>query len=80
MLKVRIILRNRFVKLPADRDATQLFNQAVEIGVAVVAGQSFFVDGSGNNTFRLSYSNASMSDIEIGITKLGRILKEGMNK
>lgn len=67
-----------FVHLPRDRDAGELFHRAVKKNVAFVTGQPFFVDGSGRNTFRLSYSQAGIEDIEAAISTLGTLMKELM--
>jgi len=64
-----------FVHLPPDWDAGELLRQAVEKNVAFVTGAPFFVDGSGKNTFRLSYSQASQADIEAAVAELGRLIK-----
>ena len=64
-----------FVHLPVDIDAADLFRQAVEKNVAFVTGQPFFVDGSGHNTLRLSYAQASHQDIEYAIRKIGNLIK-----
>ena len=64
-----------FVKLPADMDAADLFHQAVAKNVAFVTGQPFFVDGSGHNTLRLSYAQASHQDMEYAIRKIGSLIK-----
>ena len=72
-----------FVHLPGDMDAEKLFHSAVDQNVAFVTGSPFFVDGSGRNTFRLSYSQASREDMEIAIRTLGNLIKEqlaGKNK
>ena len=64
-----------FVQLPVDMDAADLFRQAVDKNVAFVTGQPFFVDGSGHNTLRLSYAQASHQDIEYAIRKIGNLIK-----
>jgi 2-aminoadipate transaminase len=64
-----------FVQLPVDMDAADLFRQAVDKNVAFVTGQPFFVDGSGHNTLRLSYAQASQQDIEYAIRKIGNLIK-----
>ena len=64
-----------FVQLPGDMDAADLFQQAVDKNVAFVTGQSFFVDGSGQNTLRLSYAQAGHQDIEFAIRKIGNLIK-----
>ena len=67
-----------FVKLPKNMDAGELFRRAVEKNVAFVTGQPFFVDGSGHNTFRLSYSQVGEADIEAAIRVIGNLIKDGL--
>jgi len=67
-----------FVKLPKNMDAADLFQRAVEKNVAFVTGQPFFVDGSGHNTFRLSYSQAGDEDMEAAIRIIGNLIKDGL--
>ena len=55
--------------------ASQLMNVVKEKKVAYVAGNAFYADGSGKNTFRLNYSNASFEQIERGIKGLGDFIK-----
>ncbi len=72
-----------FVHLPGDMDAEALFHRAVARNVAFVVGSPFFVDSSGRNTLRLSYSQAGHGDMEIAIRALGDLIKEqlaGKNK
>jgi 2-aminoadipate transaminase len=63
-----------WVELPSYVDAVAMFPQAVERNVAYVIGTPFFADGSGHNTLRLNYSNASGEQIEKGIKSLGELL------
>ena len=65
-----------FVRLPEDWDAADLLQEAVDRDVAFVTGQPFFVDGSGRNTLRLSFSQASREDIQAAITELGSLLTD----
>jgi len=60
--------------LPQNCDAMELFNLAIEDKVAFVPGRPFFVDGRGEDTFRLNFSNASPEKIEEGIARLGRCM------
>jgi 2-aminoadipate transaminase len=46
--------------------------------VAFVTGQPFFVDGSGQNTFRLSYSQADTEDIETAVREIGSLIKKSL--
>jgi 2-aminoadipate transaminase len=67
-----------FVKLPINMDADELFQRAVDRNVAFVTGQPFFVDGSGHNTFRLSYSQVGEEDMEAAIREIGNLIKDSL--
>jgi 2-aminoadipate transaminase len=67
-----------FVKLPKHMNANELFQRAVDKDVAFVTGQPFFVDGSGQNTFRLSYSQAGEEDMEAAIREIGNLIKDSL--
>ena len=67
-----------FVSLPLGMDTAELFQHAVEHKVAFVTGQPFFVDGSGHNTFRLSYAQADNEDIEFAIRVLGKLIEKSL--
>ncbi|MGD8899086.1 MAG: PLP-dependent aminotransferase family protein, partial [Desulfobacterales bacterium] len=56
-----------FVRLPKNIDASALLTEAIENNVAFVAGEPFFIDGSGTHTFRLSYSQSSESVIAAAV-------------
>ena len=64
-----------WVELLDAIDTLPLLHQAVESErVAFIPGQPFFVDGSGSNSLRLSYSNVTDENIEIGLEKLSRLI------
>ncbi|SET75376.1 2-aminoadipate transaminase [Natronincola peptidivorans] len=65
-----------WVELPAEVDARKVLEKAIEVNVAFVPGGSFFPNGGNENTLRLNYSNMSEEKIQIGIERLGRVLKE----
>ncbi|MBC8330685.1 MAG: PLP-dependent aminotransferase family protein [Anaerolineae bacterium] len=67
-----------WVVLPEGLDATELLPKAVEQRVAFVPGGPFHPDGSGPNTMRLNFSNASPENIRIGIERLGKLLRDGL--
>jgi len=67
-----------WVELPSHMSAKELLPKAVQKKVAYVYGQPFFPDGSGANTLRLNFSNASHEDIVTGITRLGTLFMENM--
>ena len=65
-----------WVTLPEGLDAQELLLKAVERKVAYVPGQPFHPDGSGKNTMRVNFSNASPKMIKEGIKRLGELLRE----
>jgi 2-aminoadipate transaminase len=65
----------QWVELLRPIDTLPLLRKAVETErVAFIPGQPFFVDGSGSNSLRLSYSNVTDENIEIGLEKLSRLI------
>ncbi|MER2598873.1 MAG: PLP-dependent aminotransferase family protein [Caldilineales bacterium] len=67
--------------LPQGMDAAEVLKVAIERHqVAFVPGNAFFPDGSGKNTMRLNFSNASPEMIEAGISRLGSVLKEQIKR
>ncbi len=65
-----------FVHLPAGLDGEELLREAVEHNVAFVAGAPFFVDGSGKNTFRLSFAQSELEVMESAVAELGKLLRD----
>lgn len=59
-----------FVEMPEGFDATALFGEAVERGVAYVPGTHFYPDGGHHNTLRLNFSNSTPQQIHEGMGKL----------
>ncbi|MDR1830423.1 MAG: PLP-dependent aminotransferase family protein [Candidatus Fibromonas sp.] len=53
------------------RDLLAAFKEVVELGVAYLPGTHFFPDGSGKNTMRLNFSNATLEQIEKGVKTIG---------
>jgi 2-aminoadipate transaminase len=68
-----------WLTLPQAVDADRLLQRALGMSVSFVTGRAFFVDGSGHNTVRLSFSQPSEAAIEEGIARLGRALEEEVN-
>ncbi len=64
-----------WVTLPEGFSSMDLFDMAIKEKVAFVPGRPFYVDGSGENTLRLNFSNSSEERIEDGIKRLGRCLQ-----
>ena len=67
-----------FVELPKSMDAAELFQRAVDKNVAFVCGQPFFVDSSGHNTFRLSYSQVGEEDMDAATRVIGNLIKDSL--
>lgn len=63
-----------WVTLPASLDAAAVLKAALQAQVAFVPGGPFFADGSGQQTLRLNFTNATEEVIETGISRLGRVL------
>jgi DNA-binding transcriptional MocR family regulator len=59
-----------WVRLPDDLDAEQLLGVARARGVIYVVGSAFFVDGSGHQYMRLSFSAPPPERIEEGVARL----------
>ena len=67
-----------WVTLPASLSATDVLKAAIAQKVAFVPGESFFPDGTGQNTARLNFSYSSPDVIEEGVRRLGGVLKAMM--
>lgn len=64
-----------WVWLPEGVDTQQMMPRAIEKNVAYVPGSSTFVDGSGQNTMRLSYSSTTPEKIDEGIRRLADVIE-----
>jgi 2-aminoadipate transaminase len=62
--------------LPAHCSTDEMLPRAIEQRVIYVTGSAFFVDGSGSNTLRLSFSLPSKEKIVEGVQRLTRVVKE----
>lgn len=67
-----------WVTLPDGIDAGALLPRALAHKVIYVAGQAFFVDGSGASTLRLAFSLADDARIVEGIGRLATAFREAM--
>ncbi len=65
-----------WVTLPEGWDAKELLLRCIERNVAFVPGQEFFPDGTGRNTMRMNFSNASPENIEEGIKRMGEVFQK----
>jgi 2-aminoadipate transaminase len=66
--------------LPAGLDTDTMVDRAVDRGVVYVAGSAFFVDGSGPNTLRLSFSAPTPERIDEGIRRLALTIRETLER
>ncbi|MCB0197879.1 MAG: PLP-dependent aminotransferase family protein [Anaerolineae bacterium] len=64
-----------WVTLPEGVSSLKLFEEAAKLKVVFVPGQPFYVDGGGENTLRLNFSNSDEAKIETGITHLAHAIK-----
>ncbi len=67
-----------WLTLPQGYNAFDLLQKASEQKIAFVPGGTFFLEGKGQNTMRLNYSNTETQQLEEGMKKLGSILWEWM--
>ncbi len=61
--------------LPPGLDADRLLTRAIQERVNYVSGKAFFVDGSGANTLRLCFSQATDEQIAEGVRRLARAIR-----
>jgi 2-aminoadipate transaminase len=64
-----------WVTLPENISSLDLFKLATQENVAFVPGKAFYVDGGGDNTLRLNFSNSDEEKIEDGIKRLAKVIK-----
>ena len=61
--------------LPENLSSLNLFKLATAENVVFVPGRAFYVDGGGDNTLRLNFSNSDENKIEEGIKRLAKVIK-----
>ncbi len=64
----------------APINTVELAPEAIKHDVAYIQGQVFYADGSGLNTMRLNFSNATVDRIDAGIHRLGDMFKTEIAK
>jgi len=67
-----------WVKLPKKMSTTDLFPKAIENKVAYVIGSAFHCNGKGHNTMRINFSYPTKQQIDEGIKRLAKMIKENM--
>jgi len=65
-------------QLPEHVDTTVLLEAALEAEVAYVPGRPFYANGGGHNTMRLSFSLATSDEIDEGLARLGKVIKQAL--
>ena len=65
-----------WARLPEGCSDHALLERALAHGLVFVIGSAFFVDGSGHDTIRLSFSAPSVDRIEEGVRRLARALAD----
>jgi 2-aminoadipate transaminase len=65
-----------WLTLPGRLDTDRMIPRAVEHGVIYVAGEAFFVEGEVKSTMRLSFSAPTLQQIEEGVVRLARTVRE----
>lgn len=66
--------------LPESLSSAEVLKVAIEQKVAFVPGAPFYPNGGGHNTMRLNFSNATPEKIQLGISRLGKAIKEKMGE
>ena len=61
--------------LPGGLDADRMIERALDHGVIYVAGEAFFVNGSGRSLMRLSFSAPPPDRIREGVARLARAIR-----
>jgi 2-aminoadipate transaminase len=69
-----------WVTLPPGQRDTDLLARALEQQLVFVVGSAFFVDGTGHNTIRLSFSAPTPGRIVEGIRRLAAVLEPALTK
>ncbi|NNE09879.1 MAG: PLP-dependent aminotransferase family protein [Gemmatimonadetes bacterium] len=67
-----------WIELPAQMNAVDLLIEARRAGVNFAPGELFHLDGSGTNSFRLSFTKETEDRIERGIRTIGELIAARM--
>ncbi|WP_341275806.1 PLP-dependent aminotransferase family protein [Methanoeremita antiquus] len=65
-----------WLTLPQNISSQKLFEKAMEKNVAILPGYPFYVNGGGDNTVRINFSNSDEDDIRKGIEVLSDIFAD----
>jgi 2-aminoadipate transaminase len=64
-----------FVTMPPGLNATSILKKAIDINVAFVDGSTFFCNDQGHNTMRINFSYSNREEIEAGVERLSKVIK-----
>jgi 2-aminoadipate transaminase len=64
-----------FVTMPPGLNATSILKKAIDINVAFVDGSTFFCNDQGHNTMRINFSYSTGEEIETGVERLSKVIK-----
>jgi len=65
-----------WVTLPDKIDTKAMFPKAIEAKIAYITGTAFYANGGGNNTMRLNFTHAGNDQIEEGIKRLAKVIRD----
>jgi len=65
-----------WLTLPEDIDAEEMFQDALDDGVAYVPGAIFYGNSPKKNTLRLNFTFVEKEEIKEGLKRLGRLVEE----
>ncbi|MBS3825295.1 PLP-dependent aminotransferase family protein [Candidatus Bipolaricaulota bacterium] len=65
-----------WLTLPEDIDAEEMFQDALDEGVAYVPGSIFYANSPKKNTLRLNFTFVDEKEITEGVKRLGRLIEE----
>jgi len=68
-----------WVTLPEGANAEEMFKRAIENKVAYVIGSAFFPNRDHKNTMRLNFTYSTEEQIQEGIKRLGKVIKEELS-
>ncbi len=63
-------------RLPPKVPAGRIFKAAIAENVAYVTGSVFYANGGGEHTMRLNFTNSTEQQLNEGIERLGKVLKQ----
>jgi 2-aminoadipate transaminase len=67
-----------FVTMPAGLKAASVLKKAINNNVAFVDGSTFFCNHKGQNTMRINFSYSRKEEIEAGVGRLAKVIKDDL--